>query len=117
MSYTTYVYSDLKIEDKGDFIDVSVNVENTGKYPGVETVQMYMQDVAASLVRPVRELKGFSKVSLDPGERKNVAIKLYKSDMGFYDNHGKYCLENGKFNIYVGANSRECICQEIVVKF
>ncbi|MBB5264615.1 beta-glucosidase [Catenibacillus scindens] len=117
LSYTTYVYSDLKIDDKGDFIDVSVNVENTGKYPGVETVQMYMQDVAASLVRPVRELKGFSKVSLDPGERKNVAIKLYKSDMGFYDNHGKYCLEDGKFNIYVGANSRECICQEIVVKF
>ena len=76
-----------------------------------------MQDVAASLVRPVRELKGYKRVELHAGEEKEVTFVLYKKDMGFYDNSGKYRLEDGVFRIYAGANSRDALATEISVAF
>jgi beta-glucosidase len=76
-----------------------------------------MQDVAASLVRPVRELKGYKRVELKEGEEKEVTFALDKKDMGFYDNSGKYRLENGFFRLYVGANSRDALATEISVTF
>ncbi len=117
LSYTSFEYSDLKVEDAGDAFKVTVTVANTGDRTGTETVQLYMQDVTATLVRPVKELKGFTKVTLDPGASVDVTMSLKKSDMGFYDNDANYRIEDGKFNIFVGTNSKECMKQEIDVKF
>lgn len=117
LSYTGYQYTDLCVEEKDDRLIVSVDVENTGSVEGTETVQLYMRDVAASIVRPVKELKGFAKVTLKPGEKKNVSISLEKENMGFYDDERNYRLEDGKFIIYVGGNSRECLACECDVSF
>ena len=71
-----------------------------------------MQDVTASIVRPVKELKDYQRVSLAPGEEQTVGFTLPKAAMGFYDNSGRYQLENGLFRIYVGGSSRDCLMQE-----
>ena len=76
-----------------------------------------MQDVVGTLVRPVKELKGFRKVSLEPGEAKTVTFELPKRDMGFYDNDGNYRLEDGLFRLYAGGSSRECLMEEIELTF
>ncbi len=117
LSYTTYAFSDLQVEEQPDALQVTVNVSNTGKVAGVETVQLYMQDVTASIVRPVKELKGFAKVQLAPGETRPVSLTLQKSDMGFYNDAGTYLLESGLFRIFVGGNSRDCLCQEVSIGF
>lgn len=117
LSYTSFALSDLRVEDVGEALDIRVQVENTGNRAGVETVQFYMQDVAASIVRPVKELKGFVKVRLAPGEKTETAFSLPKQDMGFYDDQWKYRLENGVFRIFAGSSSRECISEEVAVCF
>ena len=98
-------------------MEVSVFLENTGEREGAEVVQLYMHDAAASLVRPQKELKGFQKVSLKPGEKKRVSISLEKSQMGFYDEDMEYHLEDGTFILYIGGNSRDCLSETIEVKF
>ena len=92
-------------------------MKNTGKCAGSDVVQLYRQDVTASLVRPVKELKGFSKIALEAGEVKNVKFTLKKQDMGFFDNEGSYRLESGLFRIYAGGNSRDCLEQDVMVSF
>lgn len=116
LSYTTYAYSDMKVQETDDTLEVSVNVKNTGGRAGTEIVQLYMQDITASLVRPVKELKGFTRVPLAAGEEKTVVLTLAKKDMGFYNNEGKYVLEDGKFNLFVGASSEDCLCEQVTVK-
>ena len=116
LSYTEYEYSDLEVEDAGDAYEIRVQVANRGAMAGTETVQMYMQDVTASLVRPVKELRGFAKVNLEPGQKECVKLTLPKANMGFYDDDMNYRLEDGRFNIYVGGNSRDCLKKEITLK-
>ena len=117
LSYTSYEYSDLRVSETADALDISVKVRNAGERDGRETVQLYMQDVAATLVRPVKELKGFEKVSLAAGEVKEIRFRLEKKDMGFFDNDRNYRLEDGLFRIYAGGSSSDCLMQEIVLKF
>ncbi|WP_051204785.1 glycoside hydrolase family 3 N-terminal domain-containing protein [Butyrivibrio sp. VCD2006] len=117
LSYTSFEYSDPEVSEEKDALDISVKVKNTGEREGVETVQFYMQDVAASIVRPVKELKVFEKVSLKPGEEKTVKVKLFKKNMGFWNNQGKYLLEDGFFRIYAGSDSATENCKEIRVSF
>ena len=117
LSYTGFAYSDLKVEVKDDAVEACVTVTNTGERAGREAVQFYMQDVTASLVRPVKELKGFEKISLEPGESKFVKFSLMKKDMGFYDNDRAYCMEDGKFRFYAGGSSGDCLMEEVQVKF
>ena len=117
LSYTTFTYDGLRVEEKEDHLEICVKVTNTGERAGVEVVQLYMQDVAASLVRPVKELKGYKRVELAPGEEKEVSFVLDKKDMGFYDNTGKYRLEDGLFRIFAGTNSRDALEAEITVAF
>ena len=105
------------MEEKEDHLEICVKVTNTGERAGVEVVQLYMQDVAASLVRPVKELKGYKRVELAPGEEKEVSFVLDKKDMGFYDNTGKYRLEDGLFRIFAGTNSVDALAAEITVRF
>lgn len=79
--------------------------------------QLYLQDVAASLVRPVKELKNYSRVTLAAGEEREIRFTLPKQDMGFYDNEGQYRLEDGLFRIYVGGSSRDCLMKEVRIAF
>lgn len=117
LSYTTFTYEDLKVRETEDALHVSVLLKNTGNREGTETVQLYMQDVTASLVRPVKELKGFVRIELAAGEEKRAELLLKKKEMGFYNNQGDYVLEDGLFRIYVGGNSRECLCEETRITF
>ena len=117
LSYTEYEYKDLTVEDEGDSLGIRVTVTNTGEREGREAVQLYMQDVTASLVRPVKELKGFKKICLAAGESRTVSFRLEKKDMGFWNNEHVYRLEDGLFRIYAGGNSRDCLMQEINVLF
>lgn len=117
LSYTTFAYDDMKVTESNDDLQVTVNVTNTGTVAGTETVQLYMQDVTGSLVRPVKELKGFVKLELEAGETQKATLTLKKQDMGFYDNDSNYLLEDGLFRIYVGGNSRDCLCEEIRIIF
>lgn len=113
LSYTTYSYDALKVEEAEDKFEISFTLKNTGDREGTEVAQLYLQDVTASLVRPVKELKGFRRVALAAGEEKQVTFILKKEDMGFYNNNAEYVVEKGLFRIYVGRNSRDCLCKEI----
>lgn len=115
LSYTSFEYSDMNIQEEKDCLKVSVLLKNTGNRDGAEVVQLYMHDVSASIVRPVKELKGFSKEYLKAGESRKVTIILSKDQMGFYDDDAVYHLENGKFIIYIGGNSKECLEQKITI--
>lgn len=117
LSYTTFAYDELEVEEQDEEVKITVSVKNTGERTGTETVQLYMQDVTASLVRPVKELRDFAKVELASGEEKRVELTLKKAEMGFYDNQGQYVKEDGLFRIYVGGNSKECLCKEIRIEF
>lgn len=117
LSYTTFAYSNLQIKEEEDALEVTVKVKNTGDRAGTETLQLYMQDVTASLVRPVKELKAFAKAELVSGEEKTISMTLKKADMGFYNNEGNYVREDGLFRIYVGGNSLDCLSQEIRIRF
>lgn len=117
LSYTEFALSDLTVTEDGDALEVSVDVANTGSREGTETVQIYIQDVTASLVRPVKELKGFAKAQLAPGEKTAMRFTLPKMEMGFFDSQRTYRLEDGKFRIFVGTSSRECLCREIDLNF
>ena len=109
LSYTTFDYKNLKINKtafaKGEAIKVSVEVTNSGNYDGKEVVQLYLHDVAASLARPVKELKGFELIELKKGETKTVTLTLTDKELGFFDNDGNYLVEAGTFKIMVGGSS------------
>ncbi|MGB4293328.1 MAG: beta-glucosidase BglX [Bacteroidales bacterium] len=111
LSYTTFEYGDLvadKTELKGDdTLTVIISVSNTGKYAGEETVQLYIQDPVASISRPVKELKGFKKVLLQPGEKKEVSFTVTTEDLKFYNTDLSYNWEPGEFIIYAGPNSAD----------
>ena len=117
LSYTEFAFSDLNMKETDSTLEVSVYLENTGSREGTEVVQLYMRDVTASIVRPVKELKDFRRVELKPGEKKEVVFTLAKENMGFYNNEGEYCLEDGEFRIYAGGNSRDCLEAAVTLKF
>lgn len=110
LSYTTYEYSGLEVEKRDGSFRVSVTVKNTGERDGEEIVQCYVQDVAASRVRPVKELKAYQKIFLKAGEAKQAEFDLPFEKLGFYNNQMQYVVEEGDFIIYVGGNSRDT-CQ------
>ena len=111
LSYTTFEYGDIKLSKsklKGDEkLTASVTLTNTGKVAGEEVVQLYIQDPAASISRPVKELKNFKKVLIQPGEKKDINIEITTNDLKFYNSDLKYDWEPGDFVIYIGSNSRD----------
>ena len=112
LSYTTFTYDNLKISrDKvsGDeTFKVSVDISNSGSRTGAEVVQLYVQDVECSVERPLKELKGFKKIKLEPGAKETIILELGKEDLSFYDEKsGCWKVEPGKFNILVGSSSRD----------
>jgi beta-glucosidase len=120
LSYTSFAYKNLKIAkpsfQKGEKIEVSVEVTNTGNFDGKEVVQLYINDPAASIVRPVKELKGFELIELKKGETKTVQFTLTDAALGFYDNDGKFLVEPGLFNVMVGWNSNDGLTTKFELK-
>ncbi len=111
LSYTTFSYSDIRLDrntiDEKGTLQASIDITNTGNYDAEETVQLYIQDVVASVTRPVKELKGFQKIFLKKGEQKTVNFKINVDDLKFFDNSLKYIAEPGNFKVYIGPNSRD----------
>jgi beta-glucosidase len=120
LSYTSFAYSDLKLSSKeisaNDQLKVSVKLENTGKYAGTEIVQFYIRDLYGSVTRPVKELKGFKKVSLNPGESQVVEFELSAKDLAFYNADGVWQAEPGDFYLWIGTNSEEGLQGEFFLK-
>ncbi|SHH77647.1 beta-glucosidase [Flavobacterium defluvii] len=120
LSYTSFAYKNLKIAkpsfQKGEKIEVSVDVTNTGNFDGKEVVQLYLNDPVANIVRPVKELKGFELIELKKGETKTIQFTLTDKEIGFYDNNGKFLVEPGLFNVMVGWNSNEGLTSKFELK-
>ena len=108
LSYTEFEYSDIDVQRKENKIYTTLKIKNIGKTDGAEVVQLYVGDPASTVVRPVKELKGFTKVFLSVGEEKEVKFIVDKSDVGYYNVLLKeWVTEPGEYIIYIGASSRD----------
>lgn len=120
LSYTTFTYDKLSVDKKeisaGGSVTVTVNVTNTGSREGAEVVQLYVRDLVGSLTRPVKELKGFQKVMLKPGESKTITFTLTEKDLSFYRADLTFGAEPGKFQVFVGGNSRDVLQAQFELK-
>jgi beta-glucosidase len=109
LSYTTFSYSQLHLNTQklgwNDTLKVSIKVTNTGNRKGIDVVQLYIHDLVASVSLPVRELKGFRRVRLQPGESKEVTFRLSRDDLAFYRKDMTFGAEPGGFRVYVGDSS------------
>ena len=109
LTYTSFSYSDLSLSSEtmttGNSLTASVTVQNTGNREGSEVVQLYIHDVAGSVARPVRELKGFKRITLQPGESRRVTFEITEDMLKFYNIDMEYTAEPGKFEVYIGGNS------------
>lgn len=110
LSYTEFAYTDVRVDQVAGLpaaaLTVSAAVTNTGPRAGEAVVQCYLQDEVASLTRPVRELKGFQRVALAPGETRRVAFTLGAAELGFFGRGGQWRVEPGAFTVWVGGDSR-----------
>lgn len=120
LSYTTFDYSDLKLDKSsfkaGQSIQASVTLRNTGKYDGEEVVQLYIKDLVGSITRPVKELKDFQKVFLKAGESKVVTFTVSEEDLKFYNNDLKFVAEPGDFTLFIGKNSQDLLATKFELK-
>jgi beta-glucosidase len=109
LSYTRFEYGRVKLSadtiSQTQQLSASIQVSNTGSYEGEEVVQLYIQDVTASLVRPVRELKAFQKIKLAPGESREVTFVITKKELSFYLEDLRFIAEPGQFNVFIGGSS------------
>ncbi|MEB0227438.1 beta-glucosidase BglX [Pseudomonas sp. 10S4] len=111
LSYTSFSVDDMALSsttlNKTGKLDASVTVKNTGKRDGETVVQLYIQDVTGSMIRPVKELKNFQKIMLKAGEQKVVHFTITEDDLKFYNAQLKYAAEPGKFNVQIGLDSQD----------
>jgi beta-glucosidase len=110
LSYTTFDISNLRLSSSSmdatsGSVRVSADVTNTGTRAGDEVVQLYIWDPVASISQPIRRLRGFERVTLQPGDTKRVHWTLNRNDVGFYDNRSRFVVENGRIHVYVGDTS------------
>ena len=119
LSYTTFRFRNVRLRQKRispkGSTQALVEVTNTGKRAGTEVVQMYIRDRVSSVTRPVKELKGFKKLSLRPGETQTVALDITPESLAFYDLKMKYVVEPGEFEIMIGNSSRDEDLQKVVL--
>ncbi|MBA4743620.1 MAG: beta-glucosidase BglX [Muricauda sp.] len=120
LSYTTFDYSNLRLNKKeihqGEAISATVTITNTGNFDGEEVVQLYLRDVVRSITPPKRQLKGFQKVMLKKGERKEVTINLSPDDLKFYNAQLEFVSEPGEFEVFVGTNSDAELSETFTLK-
>ena len=111
LSYTSFEYSNLVITPKSTswngHVEISVDVKNTGSCTGDEVVQLYVNDVQSEMTRPVKELKGFKRINLEPDQRKTVTFILSITQLGFYNNDMKYVVEPGTIKVMAGSSSED----------
>ncbi|NQT24113.1 beta-glucosidase BglX [candidate division KSB1 bacterium] len=111
LSYTTFEYSDLKLSSNKiklvEKLQVSAKITNTGEVAATEIVQLYIRDLVGDITRPVRELKGFERLQLNPGESKTVTFELCKDDLDFHNQKMQLVTEPGKFHVWIGPSSTE----------
>ena len=109
LSYTTFAYSDISLSSEkmnySDTLTASVVVKNTGKLAGEEVVQLYTRQLVGSITRPVKELKGFKKIYLEPGESMVINFQITGNDLAFYNAKNKFVVEPGRFNLFIGSSS------------
>jgi beta-glucosidase len=119
LSYTTFSISNLELSSttmpSSGSVKASVNVTNTGSRAGDEVVQLYIHDPVASISQPVRRLRAFDRVTLAPGETKTVSFTLDRNDVGFYDNMGRFVVESGQIDVYVGDSSKATLTKSFTV--
>lgn len=115
LSYTNFEYKNLSLDKntltKDETLEISVEVKNTGDFDGEEVVQLYVHDVVATVTRPLKELKGFSKIFIKKGESKKVTFKITDNDLRFYHNDLNFKTEAGEFEVFVGGNSEDLLKQ------
>lgn len=119
LSYTTFHYSDMNLSadslTEDSSIDVTVNVTNTGERAGEETVQFYIRDLSGEIVRPLKELKGYEKIWLEPGETKQVTFIITEDQLRYYHSDLTFQSDKGKFHAMTGPNSNELSIREFVL--
>jgi beta-glucosidase len=119
LSYTRFTYGKIRLEKqkikRHGSVKVTVEVTNSGKVPGEEIVQLYIRDKVSSVTRPVKELKGFKRVHLKPGEKKNVKFDITSESLAFHDIDMKYRVEPGEFEIMTGTSSRDEDLQKVTL--
>ena len=111
LSYTTFAYRDLELSQQevpaGESVEISFTVENTGSLAGDEVAQLYVSDVYASMTRPVKELAGFARVHLEPGEKRRLTFRLHTSQLAFLDQDMRWKIEHGEIRIEAAASSED----------
>ena len=115
LSYTTYNYQDLEVVESREAFIASATITNIGEVAGEEIVQCYIRDLVAQRVRPVKQLKAFEKIKLDPGESKKISFTIPYQELGYYNNEMEYIVEEGTFEIFIGKNSEDYLSQKIVL--
>ena len=119
LSYTTFSISNLELSSttmpSSGSVKASVDVTNTGSRTGDEVVQLYIHDPVASISQPVRRLRAFERVTLAPGATKTVSFTLDRNDVGFYDNMGRFVVEPGQIDVYVGDSSKATLTKSFTV--
>ena len=119
LSYTTFSVHNMTLDSTSmsptGAVHVTVRVTNTGSKKGDDVVQLYLHDPVASISQPVRRLRGFQRVTLDPGQKQTVTFTLDRSDFGFYDNSGKFVVEPGQIEVYAGDSSTATLEQSFTV--
>ena len=119
LSYSTFSVTNLRLDrtsvSPNGRVQASVDVTNTGKARGDEVVQLYLHDPVASISQPVRRLRGFERVTLDPGARRTITFTLDRSDFGFYDNRGRFVVEPGEIDLYAGDSSAATLTRSFTV--
>lgn len=120
LSYTNFAYSNLELNNntiqKDSPLQVSVQVANTGNKAGYEVAQLYIREMSASIVQPVKALKAFQRAYLQPGEKKLLHFTLTDKDLAFYDGEGNVHIEAGAFKVFVGGNSRDVLEKDFMLK-
>jgi len=120
LSYTTFEISNLQLSSSSisrhGSVTASVAVKNTGARVGDEVVQLYIHDPVASISQPVRRLRGFERVTLNPGQSRTISFKLDRSDFGFYDSRGRFVVEPGEIDVYAGNSSNATLTKSFTVR-
>jgi beta-glucosidase len=119
LSYTTFSVSDFSIDRsrvrRNGRVHATMTVTNTGSRAGTDVAQLYLHDPVASISQPVRRLRGFQRVALDPGQSRTVSFTIDRSDFGFYDNRGHFVVEPGRIQLYAGDSSKASLVKTFTV--
>ncbi len=120
LSYTTFEFSPPRLAKtrirRDGSTRLSVDVKNTGTRAGAEIVQLYIRDLVSSVTRPVKELKGFQRVVLQPGETRTVVFEITPELLAFWDVNMRFLVEAGEFELMTGNSSRDCDLQKITLR-